>query len=150
MSTLAVVACGSKKIWDVDKLAGPTPARAAYIGTLFKLSRAYAERFADSWVILSAKYGFAEPHSIRLANYNVTFSKKSTNPVQLDTLRAQVREMHLDRFDQVIVLGGARYVRMVEESFTSSSTAVRAPLKGLGIGQMQSRLKQAVATESPL
>jgi len=150
MTTLAIVACGSKKIWKVRSQAGPTPAKEAYIGTLFKLSRAYAEHFADSWIILSAKYGFAEPGFLVPANYDTTFNKKSTNPVQLDTLRTQVRQMHLNRFDRAIVLGGARYVRMVEASFEASSTKVEAPLKGLGIGRMQSKLKQSVESGTAL
>lgn len=150
MTTLAIVACGSKKIWKLNNQAGPTPAKETYIGTLFKLSRAYAERFVDSWVVLSAKHGFAEPGFLIPANYDTTFNRKSTNPVQLDTLRVQVKQMHLDRFDHVIVLGGARYVRMVEASFEASSARVEAPLKGLGIGQMQSKLKQSIRSGTAL
>lgn len=146
MSTLAVVACGAKKIWDLDKAAEQTPARDAYVGTLFKLSRRYAERFADSWIVLSAKYGYAEPDFVIGSAYDVTFNKTSTNPVHVESLRDQAKKMHLDRFNQIVVLGGARYVKMVRASLAGSKAEVRAPLKGLGIGSMQSRLKQSIQT----
>jgi hypothetical protein len=146
VSTLVVVACGAKKIWDLNRTVGSTPAKDAYVGTLFRLSRKYAERFADSWIVLSAKYGYAEPDFVIGSAYDVTFNKRSTNPVQVETLREQAKKMHLDRFNQIVVLGGARYVKMVRASLAGSKTEVSAPLKGLGIGLMQSCLKQAIQT----
>ena len=58
--TLVIVPCGKSKIWDRDPDAGPTAARAAYVGSPFKVNREYAETFGEAWVILSAKYGFLQ------------------------------------------------------------------------------------------
>ncbi len=56
------------------------------------MNRAYAEHFADQWVILSAKYGFLDPDT-EIRNYNVTFLKSSTHPISVDKLRRQVPQM---------------------------------------------------------
>ena len=68
MSTLAIVQCGQKKIWDRNPGAGPTAAKDAYVSPYFRKNRAYAERFADQWMILSAKYGFLDPDT-KIRNY---------------------------------------------------------------------------------
>ena len=73
MSVLVVVPCGMRKIWDMNPSAGPTPAKNAYVGAPFKVNRAYAEKFADRWVILSAKYGFIDLDFVIPENYDVTF-----------------------------------------------------------------------------
>jgi hypothetical protein len=39
--------------------------------------------------------------------YNVTFKRRSSRPINPASLQRQVREHGLDRFDQVIALGGA-------------------------------------------
>ncbi|HUG14566.1 MAG TPA: hypothetical protein VMM78_06045, partial [Thermomicrobiales bacterium] len=73
MSTLVVVPCGSAKVWDRYPNAGPTAAQDVYTGSPFVLNRHYAEQFGDSWVILSAKYGFVAPQFVIREPYNVTF-----------------------------------------------------------------------------
>jgi hypothetical protein len=68
MSRLVVVPCGKSKVWDREPHRGPTPAREAYVGNLFKVGRRYAEAFSDEWVILSAKYGLIQPDFVIPAN----------------------------------------------------------------------------------
>ena len=69
---LVIVPCGQGKIWDTEPDRGPVAARDAYTGAPFKVNRAYAERFASYWVILSAKYGFIPPDYLIPGPYNVT------------------------------------------------------------------------------
>jgi len=68
---VALVACGARK------LTTAAPARELYQGTLFKAQRAYAERFADRWFILSAKHGLVEP-SATLEPYDASLLTLST------------------------------------------------------------------------
>jgi hypothetical protein len=65
------VPCGQRKVWDRDPQCGPTAARIAYTGSPFIVNRAYAERFADAWLILSAKYGFIAPEFMLAGLYHV-------------------------------------------------------------------------------
>ena len=148
-STLVIVSCGASKIWDKNPLAGPTPAKDAYIGPLFKLNREYAERFSDRWMILSAKYGFIDPDFIIPENYNVTFKDPKTNPVSLNILREQVHEMGLDKFDKIIVLGGKDYVDVILKAFQGLNVKIIAPLKGLSIGLAMKKVKDALRSGKP-
>lgn len=86
---LVIVPCGKRKIWDVDPSAGAVAASAAYIGAPFKVNSRYAQRFADKWVILSAKYGFISPNFLIPGPYNVTFKKLETHPISVETLKQQ-------------------------------------------------------------
>ena len=81
--TLVVVPCGQSKIWDRHPGIGAVAAREAYTGAPFVVNRAYAERYADAWVILSAKYGFLSPNDLVDGPYNVTFKKRSTQPIEV-------------------------------------------------------------------
>src|SRR5260370_25206660 len=114
---LVIVPCGSAKIWDRHPEAGPTPARDAYVGSPFKVNREYAERFADSWVVLSAKYGFLRPSDLVEGPYNVTFGDPSTGPIGADLLIAQIQERRLDRYDPIIGLGFLDYVQVISHVF---------------------------------
>lgn len=116
MPTLAVVQCGQKKIWDKYPGTGLTAAKDAYISPYFKKNREYAERFADKWVILSAKYGFLGPDE-KVQNYNVTFLTRTSNPISDDKLRLQMQRMKLSKFKEVFVIGGAGYAAKIEQGF---------------------------------
>src|SRR5438067_9733442 len=91
-TTLVVVPCASAKVWDHDPDHGPAPACEAYTSGFFAGNRRYAEAFGDRWVILSAKYGFIPPDFPIPGPYNVTFKRRSSNPIGLGALRRQVRE----------------------------------------------------------
>jgi len=144
MATLVVVPCGMAKIWDRYPDAGPTPARAAYTGSPFKVNREYAEAFADRWVILSAKYGFIEPGFIIPENYNVTFNDPGTAPICLDELRRQVEEKALDHFVTVVALGSLTYADKVAAAFAGKQSKVCAPTGGLPIGKMMGAVRAAI------
>jgi len=76
--------------------------RDAYNGAPFKVNREYAERFANRWVILSAKYGFIDPDFEIPGPYNVSFKKKSPELVVVGMLRQQIMDMQLNNYNKVI------------------------------------------------
>ena len=149
MTILVVVSCGARKVWDVNPSIGFTMARDAYVGGFFRLNREYAERFGDRWVILSAKYGFINPDFIIPENYNVTFKKRSTNPISISQLREQAVREQLNRFDKIVVLGGHVYANIVREVFKEFSVKIEAPLEGLPIGKAMAKLREALKKNKP-
>jgi len=126
---LCIIPCGNRKIWDKNPNAGPTRARDVYIGPFAKKCKEYAEKFyPSSWCILSAKYGFLFPDDIVPSPYNVTFNDKRTNPISVEELSKQVKEKGLDKYEEILVLGGKKYVSMVRKAF--SKKKVYVPLEG--------------------
>jgi hypothetical protein len=150
MRTLCIVPCGKKKIWDINRNAGPTEARYVYIGPFAKKCIEYAEKFyPTSWCILSAKHGFLFSDDIVPGKYNVSFNNKSTKPISQDELSKQIIEKGLNTFDRIVVLGGRNYVNMVKAVF--SQKEIHTPLSGChGIGEMMQKLNDAIQRESPL
>ncbi len=113
------------------------------------MNRRYAECFGDIWVILSAKYGFIAPDFVIPEPYNVTFKKRSTNPVSASALRDQVRRLGLNGFETVICLGGKEYRAIVREAFAGEPAEIVFPFAGLPIGKMMQVTKQAISSGQP-
>lgn len=145
-SLLIIVPCGQAKIWKREPNHGPAKAKNAYIGAPFKVNKAFAEKFGDRWIILSAKYGFIDPNFIVRENYNVTFKKPSTNPVSMKTLKKQLREKNLYGYDIVVSLGGKDYSKIVREVFRNMSK-VAVPTEGLPIGKAMKQVKTLLGLE---
>lgn len=146
MSSLGIVPCSKGKVWDRIPTCGAVPAKDAYTGTFHRLARAYAERKADQWMILSAKYGFLAPDDLVPGPYDVTFNRPSDpRCITTERLREQVLEKRLNRYTRVIVVCGDNYVRRIREAFQGTGAEIITPLKGKGgIGSMQKWLKHAV------
>lgn len=147
-STLVVVPCGQQKIWQKRPGAGPTVARDAYTGTPFVMNRRYAERFGDRWVILSAKYGLVTPDFLIPETYEVTFKKRDTHPVALDTLRLQANT--LSTFETVIGLGGKEYRAALEYAFELTDSQLIFPFAGLPLGYALQATKRAITNDTPV
>jgi hypothetical protein len=138
------------KIWDKNPQAGPTLARDTYTGSPFKVNRQYAERFGDAWLILSAKYGFLSPDKIVPGPYNVTFKRRSPPPIDRSVLRQQAQQIELDRFSEVIGLGGQDYRTMIEYAFAFSTVSLHFPFAGMPLGKSLGAAKLAIATGQAL
>lgn len=143
---LVIVPCGQSKIWDKYPDEGETYARFVYTGAPFKVNAKYADTFTKRWVILSAKYGFISPYFEIPGPYNVTFKKKETNPVTVDTLQKQIKELELDKYETIIGLGGKEYRKKVEEAFAYFNKKVHFPFAGLPIGKAMKATKTAFET----
>lgn len=130
---LVIVPCGKSKIWKKHPKIKNVEASKAYTGSPFKVNKAFAEKFSDKWIILSAKYGFIEPNFIIEEDYNVTFNNPKTKPIKTPELKKQFQKMGLDRYDMVIVLGGTNYTKRVIE-IVGKNAKVATPAAGLGLG----------------
>lgn len=142
-TTLVIVPCGSSKVWSKNPTAGPTIARDAYVGSPFKVNREYAESIGDQWLILSAKYGFIDPDFVLPGPYEVTFKKKSSGPIDLETLSQQVKDRRLATFDEVVGLGGKEYRHAIETAFEGTDVELQFPFAGLPIGKAMQAAKRA-------
>lgn len=145
--TLVIIPCGRAKIWKKNPEAGPTEARDAYTGSLFKVNREYAERFGDKWMILSAKYGFIEPGFVIPEDYNATFRDPTTNPISLDRLIEQAR--HIKGYDRMVALGSTAYAEMVKGAFEGTDAEILAPTAGLSVIKAVGKVKNAARRERP-
>lgn len=148
-ATLVVIPCGQGKIWDKYPNLGPVIAREAYTGAPFKVNREFAERFATERLVLSAKYGFISPDFVIPGPYEVTFKRRRTGPIAVSTLRYQVREQCLERFQVVIGLGGKEYVSAIREAFAPMSDRLAFPFAGLQIGKMMQATRKAIESGVP-
>ena len=143
MSTLCIVQCGEQKIWKKYPVIGPVRAKEAYTSPYFKKNRAYAERFGDGWVILSAKYGFLSPED-KIEDYNVTFKLKKSRPISDQELKIQVLKKGLDKYSTVLVLGGKEYLDAVKVAFSDTSCIIQSQFEGLSIGQRMRAIDHAL------
>jgi hypothetical protein len=141
---LCIVPCGRRKIWDVNPNAGAVRAKNAYIGPFAKTCIQYAEKFyPNSYVILSAKYGFLFPDEIIPAPYNVTFKDPKTNPVTVQELSRQAEEKELMKYNEIVVIAGSEYVNIAREVFKGKK--IHTPLMGVGsMGFMISKMKRTI------
>src|SRR5260370_5701944 len=90
---LIIVSCGKAKIWDRLPNSGAVPARDAYVSSLFKVCRRYAEATGKPWTILSAKYGFLNPTE-PITQYNMEFGKDDDAITNAD-----LRRQWISRFE---------------------------------------------------
>jgi hypothetical protein len=140
---LVIVPCGLRKIWDKYPEAGPTAAADAYIGPPFKVNRRYAERADGDWVVLSAKYGFLRPTDVVPGPYNTTFKSPSTNPIGVAALREQVEQMGLNRYSEVVGLGGQDYLAAIQAAFEGTRARLSFPFAGLPMFKALGATKRA-------
>jgi hypothetical protein len=130
MKPLYLIACSQSKL---DRAA---PARALYTGQAFKLAIKAAEAANADILILSALHGVIEPDDI-IAPYNCYLGGLPTiERVIWATITAAQLRPYKDR--HAVILAGKHYA-----AACSDFTNKREPLKGLGIGQQLSLLKNA-------
>ncbi len=127
---LVIVQSGKQKVWDRYPTTGPTSAKEAYISSVFRASRRYAETFGERWIILSAKYGFIEPEFMIPGNYNVSFY--DSNAVSISELRSQVQAKGLTGFPQVAIVGSNEYWSRACAAFTGTSANLQHVNAGVG------------------
>ncbi len=150
MKRLCIIPCGAKKIWDVDPSKGATKARYVYRSPFHTACQKYATAFFSDWVILSAKHGFLFPDDLVLANYDVAFGTKKDDIITSETLRHQLKEKGLMDYQEIIVLGGKKYRKVISEVF-DESYHFTYPLSGCkGIGYMLQRLNKAVESKEEI
>ncbi len=135
--------CGKRKIWDKNPNAGFVKAKDVYIGPFSIKCKEYAEKFyANSWCILSAKYGFIFPEEKLPGTYNVSF-KDRTHPIGIDDLILQLEQKRLNNYDRIVVLGGKSYVKVINKAFEGK--IISNPLANCeGLGYMMHHLNESI------
>ena len=135
---LVIVGCGKAKVWDRADRLGKVRAKDAYVGSLFKSQRRFAEQRAAKWLILSAKYGLLHPEQ-PIANYNVTFGSRGA--ISAERVQKQWRQRLSDNPTIAVCLASKNYVRLLRDSIPKSVT-LQTPLDGMGLFERMRWLKQ--------
>ena len=91
---------------------------------------------------MSAKYGFLFPDDLVSGDYNVTFKKKQTKPLTINNLSIQCKEKGLDKYENIVVLGGKDYSDMIKEVFSGKELFM--PLIGIKLGPSISKMKTSI------
>lgn len=144
--SLCIISCGSKKVWDKKPDIGYIEAKNAYTGNYFKKNMLYASTFYKNWVILSAKYGFLYPDQLIEGPYDLSFNMSNPNVINIEQLKKQVREKNLFQYEEIVVLGGSQYVKIVKEVYGNYYNYC-LPFKNCkGIGHMMQILNNAIKT----
>ena len=141
IKTICLVSCGSKK---TDH---PIEAQSLYRSLHFRLKRQYAEKYAQSWYILSAKYHLLAPNRV-IPPYNSTL--KDFSPIEKAEWGKDVSK-RLDAIlapgDKLIILAGNDYLRPLMPLLTKY--VIDLPLQGRGgIGYQNQWLKSQLTGES--
>lgn len=102
-----------------SKLGRPAPARDLYVSELFRGSRAYAERHAGAWFILSAKYGLLHPDTV-IEPYELTLKTMSTAD-----RRAWARGVHSQMQEAGLLQPGTTFLWLAGADYQRD---LRAPL----------------------
>ena len=119
------------------------PARELYVSDWFRKASAYAEKTADAWYILSAKYGLVSPSEI-IAPYEKTL--KGMQVAERKAWAAQVFQdlcaVAVKPGDRVIMLAGVDYRENLVEPLRAFGCRVDIPMEGLSFGYQLSWLKE--------
>ena len=119
----------------------PVPAKDLYRSTWFKLARAWVERAAAPWFILSAKHGLVHPDTV-IAPYD---ERLDTMPIVArrgwaKRVNSQLAET-LPDVGEVVIFAGQRYREYIERQLRARYTSISVPMEGLRIGEQLRWLK---------
>lgn len=132
-------------------LKRPEPSSAAdlYQSAWFLKARAYAERTADHWFILSAEYGLLSPSAV-VAPYDRTLNDMAAGQrcEWADRVRRQMIDL-MPPVDEIVVLAGVRYREFLMPELRSRASSVVVPMQGLGIGRQLAWLTMRLRSGQP-
>lgn len=143
--TLCLVTPSCRRAWDKSSFR-PIPAGSAFTGPFSRKCQSYAAKFyPGAWCILDPNNGFLFPDEVIRRQHSACLFRPWTEPMDLEVLRAQVRKRKLDQYEQIVVMGGRRFIILVEDAFHGRK--VRAPLAGVGgIGEMMREMNLALGS----
>lgn len=138
---LVTVPCGQLKIWDKYPEAGPTAAADAYIGPPSRwIGDTLSWLAATGWSPSTAFCGLPMSSQVR------TTPRANVGPrtaIGVAALREQVEQMSLDRYGEVIGLGGKEYRDAIQAAFEGTRVRLSFPFTGLPIGKALGGTKRA-------
>ncbi|WP_162054748.1 DUF6884 domain-containing protein [Pontibacter pamirensis] len=122
------------------KKASKAAAADLYISSWFKKARAYTEKRADAWFILSAQYGLVRPDAL-IEPYEKTLNamRKKERLEWADNVMKSILS-NTTVGDHVVFLAGARYREFLAGRLSQLGYTVEAPLANMGIGEQLSWL----------
>ena len=135
---------GTHYLVSCVRLKGPAPAPAKdlYVSDWFRKARAYVEKTAAPWSILSAKHGLLHPDTV-IEPYD-----KTLRTMPIDQRRAWAQrvladiELNLGGAEAIVLLTRRRYRELLEPALRDRGFTVQTPLKGLRIGEQLSWFKR--------
>lgn len=123
-----------------------TNAADLYKSDLFRKARAYAEKFGERWLILSALHHVVDPRAI-ISPYNDTLA--DMEPKWRRVWANCVRHCLLNRTGikgrHFVILAGEHYRADLTPLIEEEGGTWEAPMDGLGIGQQKKWLAQQVS-----
>lgn len=128
-NVIALVSCVKKKRTQRCEAAD------LYTSTLFEKSRRYAERHADRWFILSAKYGLLAPDD-HVDPYELTLKSMSASE-----RRIWAQEVYSQMVDRALLAPGTSFVWLAGSAYQKDLSGLladyeqRDPLHGLRMGE---------------
>ena len=116
-------------------------ARELYDSEWFHKASAYAERTADRWYILSAKYGLVDPDTV-IEPYDATLKTMPAAARREWAGKALARLLPLLRAgDRVVILAGQAYREHLVGPIEAAGCQAMVPMGGLRIGEQLRWLK---------
>jgi len=132
------------------KVGHEAPARDLYRSTLFTLRRRWAERHADTWLILSALHGVVEPTRV-VAPYDVTLERMPARERREWSQRVlQELEKRLGSLAglKVEIHAGREYFdHGLADGLRARRAHVEIPMAGKGIGSQLRAYKELLDGE---
>lgn len=124
----------------------PCAAKDLYKSNLFRKARRYVETKGRPWFILSAEYGLVDPEQV-IEPYEKTLNNMNT---------AARREWEAKMMDKLLALNARRFVFLAGSKYCENLVAplkdagyeVDVPMRGLGIGERLSWLKNCCTTRT--
>jgi hypothetical protein len=125
-----------------EKRSIPSPARSLYTSAWFKKAAAYAEKIANEWYILSAKYKLVLPNQM-LEPYDMTLKTmaKAERQRWAEYVFTSLQP-HLKPGDTVTFLAGQVYREFLFERISRLGCKIEIPMEGLRIGEQMHWLDQ--------
>jgi len=150
--TLCIITCSEQKIWDKhkDQKNIPKKAKEAYTGKITKLGIKFAEKFFNgNYAILSAKYGLLNPDEL-ICNYNLHIKNlcKKEREELINKIKNQIKEKNLNTYDEIIVIAGSDYLKIVKEVFKDKKIYVIRDWQNKKYGEKVKLLNEILKKES--
>jgi hypothetical protein len=143
---LLVIVTGSTAR-KIPPRGGLVEAQFAYARSQFERRCAYARRFGDAWLIFSAKWGLLSPTT----RIDPTYPPPAGIVVDSATLKRQLIENDVQKYDVVQVLAGKAYVALLREPLRELGVPLSAPLldQGLGMGRQSAEIHHRTVIGEP-
>ena len=126
MTRLVIIAASTARA--VPAAGDLVRAEDAYTRWPYERRRDYARRFADAWLIFSAKWGLLAPSQLIDPSY-VAYGIEADEAL----LVRQLRENGADRYDVIEVLAGEKYLALLRAPARTIGLRLAAPLRGRGL-----------------